>query len=100
MLANKLLPGGISCDNISIDCNDRWTFIEANLQDNSGNLVKDGMPVIFKTTAGSLTDADALTSNSTPAIAGVRMFTAVTNAGYARVKLFSSDKCDILIYWC
>jgi len=88
----QIAAGGISCDNNSIDCNDRWTFIEANLQDNSGNLVKDGMPVIFKTTAGSLTDADALTSNSTPAIAGVRMFTAVTNAGYARVKLFSSDK--------
>jgi hypothetical protein len=88
----QIAAGGITCDNQSIDCNDRWTFIEANLQDNSGNLVKDGMPVIFKTTAGSLTDANALTSNSTPAIAGVRIYTAVTNAGYARVKLFSSDK--------
>jgi len=88
----QIAAGGISCDNNSIECHDRWTFIEANLQDNSGNLVKDGMPVIFKTTAGSLTNANALTSNSTPAIAGVRIYTAVTNTGYARVKLFSSDK--------
>jgi hypothetical protein len=88
----QVAAGGISCNNGSIDCNERWVFIEANLQDNSGNLVRDGMPVVFKTTAGSLTDSNALTSNSTPAIAGVRKYTATTNGGYARVKLFSSDK--------
>ena len=91
-IGKQISAGGISCNNSSIDCNERWTFIEANLLDNSGNLVKDGLPVVFKTTAGSLTDANALTSNSTPTVSGVRMYTAFTNSGNARVKLFSSDK--------
>jgi hypothetical protein len=91
-VGTQIAAGGISCNNNSIDCNERWTFIEANLLDNSGNLVRDGMPVVFKTSAGSLTDANALTSNSTTAVAGVRMYTALTNGGYARIKLFSSDK--------
>jgi len=88
----QINAGGISCDNASLDCSERWTFIEAMLLDNSGNLVKDGMPVVFKTTAGSLADSNGVTSNSTPADAGVRMYTAFTTSGIARIKLFSSDK--------
>jgi len=88
----QISAGGITCDNNDISCNERWTFIEANLQDNSGNVVRDGMPVIFKTSAGSLTDSESLTSNSTPAIAGVRTYTSYTKGGYASVRLFSSDK--------
>ncbi|MBF0452468.1 MAG: Ig-like domain-containing protein, partial [Candidatus Magnetomorum sp.] len=84
--------GGISCNNNDISCNGRWTSIIATLQDNSGNIAKDGIPIVVTTTAGSLASADALTSNSTPLKGGVRTYNATSVAGKVTLKLFSSDK--------
>ncbi|KPA18050.1 Ig domain-containing protein [Candidatus Magnetomorum sp. HK-1] len=89
---HQISAGGLSCENDSIICDGRWTSIIATLLDNSGNIAIEGLPVVFTTTAGSLASADALTSNSTVSESGVRTYTAYTNSGNARVKLFSSDK--------
>lgn len=83
--------GGISCNNDDISCDGRWTPIIITLQDDSGNLAKDGIPVTVTTTAGSLAEQNALTSNTTPASGGAQLFTGTSKSGKLTLKLFSSD---------